>query len=56
MEKVQASYTCPLFKEVPEPVFRAREQMMWQYGEVTAIKGMMNRPQEEQQGDEEDGT
>jgi hypothetical protein len=53
VERVQSSYTCPLFKAVPEPVFRAREKAMQQFGEVSAIKAMMNRPQE--QGVNEDG-
>lgn len=53
VERVQSSYTCPLFKAVLEPVFRAREKAMQQFGEVSAIKAMMNRPQE--QGVNEDG-
>lgn len=57
VEKVRTSYTCSLFKEVPEPVYLARIRMMRQYGDIVAIEAMMDRPPVEatEDGDEYDG-
>ena len=53
VERTIAGHTCPLFTAVLEPVFNARQSAMAEYGEVTAIDAMLNRPPH--QG-EEDGT
>lgn len=43
VEKVRTSYTCPLFEEVPEPVFLARWEMMQKHGEEIAIEAMLEK-------------
>lgn len=54
IEKMLNSYTCILFEEIPEPVYRARVQLMEQYGEVPAVVAMLKRPPEDttQEGEE----
>jgi len=44
VEKVLNSFTCILFESIPEPVYRARVQLMGQYGEVAAVVAMLKRP------------
>lgn len=44
VSKVLSSYTCALFKPVPEPVLMARLDAMTRFGEVSAAEGMINRP------------
>jgi hypothetical protein len=44
---VLTSFTCPYFEEVEEPVYRARWDMMQQFGEVSAVTAMMQQKQEE---------
>lgn len=53
VEKMLNSFTCILFEPIPEPVYRARVQMMEQYGEVAAVDAMLKRPpQVTQEGEE----
>lgn len=46
IELVKQSHTCPLFREVTEPVYLARLAMMKTYGDDAAIDAMINRPPE----------
>lgn len=52
VEKVKQSHTCPLFREVTEPVYLARLSMMSNYGEDAAIDAMINRPPEPEENPE----
>lgn len=54
IERVQTSYVCPLYDPVPESVYYARIDMMAQFGEVVAIRAMLDRPTITE--GEEDGT
>lgn len=52
--RVLTSYVCPLYGPVPEALYRARMDMIEQFGEGMAIRAMLNRGPE-QQGEETDG-
>ena len=53
VERILTSYTCVLFEAIPEPVYRARVQLMEQYGEVATATALLKRPpQITQQGEE----
>lgn len=44
MQKVLSSFTCPLFEEVPGPVYQSRVVLMQQFGEEGAVAAMMMKP------------
>lgn len=44
VEKVLSSYTCPLYESVPEPEYRARWMLMLQFGDVAAVRAMIQKP------------
>lgn len=46
VEKILNSFTCPLYESIPEPVYRARVMLMQQFGDVAAVKAMMQKPPE----------
>lgn len=46
VEKILNSFTCPLYEPVPEPVYRARVMLMMQFGDIAAVKAMMQKPPE----------
>jgi hypothetical protein len=63
VERVKASYTCPIFIEVPEAIDQARLDLISTYGDE-AIKTLLQKPMptenpqqdEEQEEEDEDGT
>lgn len=50
-KRIREGYTCDLFTSVPEPVYKARVEMMLKYGEEAAVEAMMERPQDVQEGE-----
>ena len=44
VEKVLASYTCPLFTPVEEPIYIARLDMIQKYGQMEAVSSMVHPP------------
>lgn len=59
LERVKESYSCPLFQEVPEPVYLARIHMIEVYGEEAGIHSLLDRPAEEDEPEieeDEDGS
>lgn len=54
VERVLNSYTCILFEPVTGPEYKARVQLMEQYGEVPAVEAMLKRPPQNtpQEGEE----
>lgn len=50
--KVLKDYTCVLYEPVEEPVYRARVQMMEQFGEVLAVQGMLEQPEKKPEGED----
>jgi hypothetical protein len=50
--RVLKDYTCVLYEPVEEPVYRARVQMMEQFGEVLAVQGMLEQPEKKPEGED----
>lgn len=48
VDKAWWGFTCPLFEEVSEPEYLARINAMEEYGDVIAIRAMLNRPEGEE--------
>lgn len=53
-QKLLASFTCPLYTPVVQPVYEARWHMIQRYGETTAANAMIDRPLHTDEGKEED--
>lgn len=51
-ERILASYTCPLFEGVSEPVYQARIEMMSRYGAVAAVSSMLPRHDPNPEGEQ----
>lgn len=49
VEKMKNGYTCPLFEEIPEPIYTARYALIQQFGESMAMKAIMKRPTREEE-------
>lgn len=53
IQRLKSGYTCPLFEEVPEPVYTARYDLIQMYGEEMALRAIMNRAtKEEEEGND----
>lgn len=49
VEKVLTSFTCPLYEAILEPEYRARVMLMWQFGDLAAVKAMLQKPEEKEE-------
>lgn len=45
--RMKSGYTCPLFEEVPEPIYTARYDLIQQYGDEMALRAIKDGPEEE---------
>jgi hypothetical protein len=54
VRKVLTDYTCPMYRPIPEPVYRARVAIRSQFGELWAAEAILNRVPELQGGDNND--
>jgi len=46
---MKSGYTCPLFEEVPEPIYTARYDLIQQYGSDMALRAIKEGTEEEAQ-------
>lgn len=52
VEKVLQDFTCVVYEPVEEPVYKARVATMEQFGAALAVEAMIQKPEEESEGDE----